>query len=218
MFLVFYFKNLPGCLLISGPATAVPRALLPRHASPSPTPPELRRCVAAVLGSLSRGIAPATDHCYRSRDLAPEARVRRPSPSWGLPSCAAASPLCVGHCVVCRAVADVDAVVVDRGGQRPDPRALPPSGGASSRRGRRRRAGSCPRSARGRVPPLWWCVGAVWPSPSPSCGVLPSIGARRRRSWSRVRLATLTVSWLFGLRPYVFGGSWFLLTISLANF
>ena len=40
---------------------------------------------------------------------------------------AVASPSRAGHRAVRRAAADVAAVVVDRGGQRPDPRALPPA-------------------------------------------------------------------------------------------
>ena len=66
---------------------------------------------------------------------------------------AVASPSRAGHRAVRRAAADVAAVVVDRGGQRPDPRALPP---AARRRGvavavarglaRDRRAGDCCRS------------------------------------------------------------------------
>ena len=42
MLIVFYFKNLPGCLLTPRPATTVPRALLQRHVSPLAAPPELR--------------------------------------------------------------------------------------------------------------------------------------------------------------------------------
>jgi len=192
---------------------------------------------------------------------------------------AVASPSRAGHRAVRRAAADVAAVVVDRGGQRPDPRALPP---AARRRGvavavarglaRDRRADDCCRSrhlapeahatstaAGGRtlrgvlprcavaspsaraialcavlrlssppslstaaisdrtlVPPLRRRVVAAWPSPSR--GVLPSIGARRRRSWPRVLLANLTVSWFLVSGRICFGGSWFLLTNSLANF
>ena len=126
MFIVFYFKNIPGCLLIPRPATTVPHALLPRHISPSPTPPELRRCVATVPGRLHRGTAPATGHCYRLRDLAPEACGRHPSPSWGLQRCADTLSSRASHCAVRRAAADVAAVIVDRGGHRPDPCVLPP--------------------------------------------------------------------------------------------
>ena len=164
MLLVFYFKNLPGCLLTPRPATTVPRALLQRHVSPLAAPPELRRCVAAVPGRLSRGTATATGHCYRSRDLAPEARRRRPSPSWGLPRCAVASPSrrrrarAIALCAVLRLTS-------------------PPS------------LSTAAVSVRTLVPSLRRRVVAAWPSPSR--GVLPSISARAtavvRGTWRRKR-------------------------------
>ena len=161
---MFYFKNLPGCLLTPRPATTVPRALLRRHVSPLAAPHELRRCVAAVPGRLSRGTATATGHCYRLRDLAPEARRRRPSPSWGLPRCAVASPSrrrrarAIALCAVLRLTS-------------------PPS------------LSTAAVSVRTLVPSLRRCVVAAWPSPSR--GVLPAIGARTtvvvRGTWRRKR-------------------------------
>ena len=178
---------------------------------------------------------------------------------------AVASPSRAGHRAVRRAAADVAAVVVDRGGQRPDPRALPP---AARRRGVAvavarglaldQRADVCCRSRhlapeahatstaaggrtlRGVLPrcavasPSAWAIAlcAVLRLSSPPslstaaisvrtlvlpptavrrCGVAVAVARglardrlRRRRSWSRVRLANLTDSWLFGLRPFFF--------------
>ena len=202
MFIVIYFKNILGCLLIPRPAMTItvvqstvcpflcfscskssrlvtfhpssamvgvhpPCALLPWYVSPSPTPPELRSCVAAVPACLSRGPAPATGDCFRSQHPArvPSTAAGGRPLRWVLPRSAIMSLSRAGHCAVCRAVAVVAAVVVDRGNLRPDPRAPP----------------------RQRVVAAWL---------SPSCGVLPSIGPWWRRSWSRVRLVKVTGSWL----------------------